>query len=220
MYAISNAQVDFMLADIAKQGITDEDLRNNILDHVCCLIENSSEPLEDFELCYRFYIKKFYQKYLREIEVEANLLITFKHYYQMKKFMLLSGIAGAGILLLGNLFKFMHWPGASICILLGIILLALIFIPLLFFIKMKESPSNSQRMLLGVGTILAIAFSLSVLFKMMHWPYANILGNMSLFGAVLVFSPMYLVNSFKTKDQPRIQKLLHPTNWFRQQRNR
>ena len=201
MYRISNEQIDYMLQQITNQGISDEGLRDSILDHVCCLIENSKEPIADFEICFQSYLKKFYQNKLEEIEVETHLLITFKHYYQMKKFMLLSGIAGAGMLVFGNIFKFMHWPGASIFILLGILLLSLLFIPLLFFIKLKENPMGTQRWLLGIGTILAVSFCLSVLFKIMHWPYANILGNISTFGAILVFAPLYLVNSFKSKDQ-------------------
>lgn len=201
MYQISSEQIDYMLQQITLQGISDEGLRNSILDHVCCLIENRREPIDDFEHCFQSYLKQFYQKNLKEIEVEAHLLINFKHYYQMKKFMLLSGIAGAGILGISNLFKFMHWPGASFLILIGILLLSMVFIPLLFFIKLKENPLGTQRRLLSLGTLLAIAFCFSVLFKIMHWPYANMLGNICVFGTILVFVPMYLVNSFKTKDQ-------------------
>lgn len=201
MYQISSQQIDYMLTQITLQGISDEGLRDSILDHVCCLIENSPEPIEDFEQCFQSYLKQFYQNKLSEIEVETNLLINFKNYYQMKKFMLLSGMAGAGILIIGNLFKFMHWPGTALFILLGILLLSLVFIPLLFFIKLKEHPVGTHKWLLSIGTLLAIAFCLSVLFKIMHWPYANMLGNISVFGTILVFVPMYLVNSFKTKDQ-------------------
>lgn len=201
MYQISSEQIDYMLEQITLQGISDEGLRDSILDHVCCLIENRHEPIDDFEQCFQSYLKQFYQNKLEEIEVETHLLHNFKHYYQMKKFMLLSGIAGAGILVIGNLFKFMHWPGTAFLILLGILLLSMVFIPLLFFIKLKENPTGTQRWLLSLGTLLAIAFCFSVLFKIMHWPYANMLGNISVFGTILVFVPMYLVNSFKTKDQ-------------------
>lgn len=201
MYRISDEQITYMLQQISVQGISDEGLRDNILDHVCCLIENSKEPIDDFENCFQSYLKQFYQKNLKEIEEETQLLITFKNYYQMKKFMLLSGTIGAGILVIGNLFKFMHWPGTGILILLGILLLSLFFIPLLFFIKLKENPTGSQRWILSVGTILAVLFCLSVLFKIFHWPFANILGNISTFGAILIFAPMYLVHSFKSKDK-------------------
>ncbi|MCF8254126.1 MAG: hypothetical protein K9H61_03230 [Bacteroidia bacterium] len=200
MYVISEDQIDYILADIAAQGVTDEHLQNNILDHVCCLLENSAEPILDFEASYRKHIESFYKNNLKEIEVEANLLINFKHYYLMKKFMLLSGMIGAGILLLGNLFKFMHWPGAAILLLTGITLLALIFIPIMFYLKIKENQSVAEKIFLSVGLILASAFCLSVLFKLLHWPGANLLGNISLFGAILVFSPLYLVYGFKSKD--------------------
>ncbi len=201
MYQISSEQIDYMLEQITLQGISDEGLRDSILDHVCCLIENSHEPIEDFEHCFQSYLKQFYQKNLEEIEVETHLLLNFKNYYQMKKFMLLSGLAGASILAIGNLFKFMHWPGTAMLILLGILLLSMVFMPMLFFIKLKENPVGTQKLLLSLGTLLAILFCFSVLFKIMHWPYANMLGNISVFGTILVFVPIYLVNSFKTKDQ-------------------
>jgi hypothetical protein len=55
MYRVSNEQIDYMLQQITDQGISDEGLRDSILDHVCCLIENSKEPIADFEICFQSF---------------------------------------------------------------------------------------------------------------------------------------------------------------------
>ena len=40
--------------------------------------------------------------------------------------------------IIGSFFKFMHWPGASATILLGMAIGAFVFLPLLFLFKKKE----------------------------------------------------------------------------------
>ena len=84
------------------------------------------------------YIKTFYKTNLWEIEEETTSVLTFKNYYAMKKSMLTSGTAAISFLTIGIFFKFMHWPGASVCIVLGIGLLSLVFLPLMFILKIKE----------------------------------------------------------------------------------
>ena len=135
MYCINDRQIDYILSDIRARGVEMEDLQYNLLDHICCLIEQNLEENGDFEGFYKKTIPKFYKHELWEIEEETITLLTFKNYYTMKKIMLLSGTISAALLSVGILFKFMHWPGASIMLVLGIGLASLLFLPLLFTLK-------------------------------------------------------------------------------------
>ena len=131
MYKISEQQIAFILNDISARGVETEDLQYNLLDHVCCIIEQNLKADGDFEHFYNSTIATFYKHELVEIEEETKLLLTFKNYYTMRKVMLNSGIFAASILTLGLIFKFMHWPGASVFIVLGIGTASLVFIPVL-----------------------------------------------------------------------------------------
>lgn len=42
-------------------------------------------PEQDFDEFYRNVITRFYKRELREIQEETELVLTFKHYYTMKK---------------------------------------------------------------------------------------------------------------------------------------
>jgi hypothetical protein len=200
MYTLSDQQITFILDDIRRNGIELEDLQSNLLDHICCIIEHELEENGDFEQFYFTTIKKFYKKELREIEAETNSLITFKNYYVMKKTMLVSGVVAATLLSIGIIFKFLHLPGAGVSIVLGVGLMSLVFLPLLFLLKIKEQKETKDKVLIGLGTFAGILMSLGILFKIMFWLGANMMALTSLFILLFVFLPVYFFTGFRNPE--------------------
>lgn len=200
MYTLSDQQIDFILDDIRRNGIELEDLQYNLLDHVCCIIERELEANGDFEQFYRTTIRTFYNSRLAELEEETHSLLTFKYYYTMKKLMIVSGIFAAVVFSSGILFKFCHWPGASALISVGILSLSFVFLPLYFTLKIQEKKETKDKVLTGLTFLICIGMSLSVLFKVMHWPYANALGLGSLFVLLLLFLPVYFITGIRNPD--------------------
>lgn len=200
MYTLSDQQIDFILDDIRRNGIELEDLQYNLLDHVCCIIEHEFEANGDFEHFYQKTIRSFYSGRLAELEEETQSLLTFKHYYTMKKLMIGSGIFSAVVFSCGILFKFNHWPGASALIAGGILSLSFIFLPLYFTLKIQEKKETKDKVLTGLTSLVCIGMSLSVLFKVMHWPYANALGMGALMILALLFLPVYFVTGIRNPD--------------------
>ena len=197
MYKLNDTQIDFILDDIRARGVETEDLQLNLLDHVCCIIENQLEANGDFGQFYRQTISKFYNKELRELEDETQALLTFKHYYSMKKTMFISGFVSAMMLLTGGAFKVMHWPGANALFILGTIIFSFVFLPILFTLKMKERSEKKEKMILVLGMLTSIGMLVSGTFKFMHWPGANVLAYASLLVLILVFLPVYLINGLR-----------------------
>jgi len=78
MYCISDHQIDFIQRDINRHGIITESLQQNLLDHICIIIEQNLEQNGDFEQFYATTIKTFYKEELREIEEETLFLLTSK----------------------------------------------------------------------------------------------------------------------------------------------
>ena len=114
MYELSDDQVEYILNNIEKRGVTTEDVRDNILDHVCCIIENEFTVGKDFYRAYEDTIARFYTKELSEIERETENLLTFKYYYAMKRTLKITGLISVILIVLGAIFKVMHWPGAGV----------------------------------------------------------------------------------------------------------
>ena len=200
MYQLSESQIDYILNDISARGVEMEDLQLNLLDHVCCIIEQELEADGDFETFYLQTIEKFYKSSLREVEEETKLLLTFKNYYVMRKVMMNSGYVSSVLILIGLFFKFMHWPGAAICLVLGIGGASLIYIPLLFTVRVKEKNELRDKLQLAAASIAGILMSLGILFKVMHWPFSFQLSLLAMAFLILLFLPIYLVSGVRNPE--------------------
>src|SRR6185312_218924 len=200
MYNISDEQIEYILSDIKTRGVEMEDLQLNLLDHVCCIIEQNLEGNGDFRAFYLKTINSFFKKELKEIEEEAKSLVNNKHYYTMKKVMLNSGVISAVLLSTGIFFKFMHWPGAAVCIVLGIATFSFVFLPLMFTLKLKEEQQTKNKVLMGLGVGSAMLLTLSVLFKIQHWPGAMVMGYVTMGIMLLVFLPIYYTAGIKNPE--------------------
>jgi hypothetical protein len=200
MYQLKDKHIDFILNDISARGVTIEDLQYNLLDHICCIIERNLEENGDFENFYKRTVQSFFKNELKEIEEETISLIIFKNYYTMKKAMIISGTVAVGLLSIGLFLKFMHWPGASIGILLGITILSLVFLPLMFILKIKEKQNVKDKITIGIGAFAGILISMGTLFKIMHWPYANIMMSSSIAILMLLFLPFYFFSGIRNPE--------------------
>lgn len=191
MYRITDEQIDFILDNIRANGIVIEDLQNNLLDHICCIVENEMTEGEDFYKFYGRIVPRFFKKELKEIEEETNNLLTFKNYYAMKNTVKISGTISAILIILGAIFKTMHWPGAGIMVVLGGLFFSLVFLPLMIVLKFKDDESKTDKWVFAFGFLMAMGAATGIVFKVMHWPYANFLMRWSVTLFLFGYIPMY-----------------------------
>lgn len=200
MIELSDIQIEYIRNDLRARGITRVELQDDLLDHICCIMERNLKSDGDFESYYQQIIPTFYRNELYEIEKETINLLTFKNYYQMKNTMIRSGSFATLLLVLGLVFKFMHWPGASMLLVVSILLFSLLFLPLVFLLTAKDAKVSTARWSAGIGIAAGMAISLGILFKVMHWPYANILMICSLMAIVFLFLPIYFFTGIRNPD--------------------
>src|ERR1700761_1470535 len=81
MATLTDEQVDFVLADLQVNGIRLKGLRDNLLDHICILVEKRLAEGCEFEGAYTATMPLFYKKELYEIEEEALFLESIKGPY-------------------------------------------------------------------------------------------------------------------------------------------
>lgn len=201
MYCITDEQVEYILNDIRRNGVEMEDLQLNLLDHICCKVEQEFKEHDDFERFYKRALKELCNNSLYEIEEETINLLTFKNYYFMKKAMLISGAVAVGALILGSFFKLMYWPGASILLTLGIFSLSLIFLPLVALLKAKEVSGAAEKGTTISGALAGIGFSLAVIFAVMHWPGGTILWLSTICISLFVFIPLYFFTGIRKPEK-------------------
>ncbi len=197
MASVTHEQIDFILNDIKNRGVVLEDLQDNLLDHACCIVENEMPEEEDFYQFYETMLPRFFKSELKELQEETDKLLTFKDYYAMKNTLKISGTISLTLFIIGSLFKFMHWPGAGICVVLGGFTFSLIFLPLMITLKMKDEATIANKLVLSFGFFLGILMSTGAIFKIMHWPGANILMLSGIVGFTFAYVPLYFITGIK-----------------------
>lgn len=197
MFRLTEEQIAFIENDIAVRGISSSDLRVDLLDHICCLIEEELDEYRDFNAVYMEVLPLFGPKGLKEIQQETNRLLTFKHYYIMNATMKISGYVSSILIFIGGFFKTMHWPGAGPTLVLGAVFFTLLFLPLMFVLKYKAEPSDNRSVLLNtVGAISLMLVFTSLLFKLMHWPGTLMLAVAGCSLLLLFYLPIYVAKVY------------------------
>jgi hypothetical protein len=118
----------------------------------------------------------------------------------MKQKIYLVGLLAVVLVSLGITFKLNHFPGAGVLLTLGLVCLNLIFLPLAL-VNNYRSEGNKKNLVLYIITFLTclVVFG-SMLFKLMHWPYAGILLTIALPFPFVVFLPVYLSVTSRIKN--------------------
>src|ERR1700755_2696864 len=78
MAQLTDEQVDFIARAIRAHGIQLPDLQDNLLDHICILVEQGIDNGGQFEEILAKVFRSFYRKELYELEEEALFLESVK----------------------------------------------------------------------------------------------------------------------------------------------
>ena len=110
---------------------------------------------------------------------------------------------GIALLLIGFLFKVMHWPGATISLLSGCLLIA-VSIALLF--TQKNNSLSAGEVIRPIGGLLLL---FTAMMHTLHWPG----GTLAFYGSVLLVAATLLSDRTHI-DLPRIGDLRAPRLLF------
>ena len=183
---------------IRAKGVEMEELLYDLVDHTCCMIEEKMEQGKNYPSALEESMSSFGNNGIRNIQEETTYLLT-KNILAMRKTMHIIGITAAILLLLGSIFKIQHWPGAGAMYILGGALLCFVFMPLFLTVRIKEKVGKLNTWTNVLGVLSGIALCSGILFKIMHWPLANVLMNSGGLVLLVIFLPLYIYNSYKNK---------------------
>ncbi|OFX20936.1 MAG: hypothetical protein A2033_19695 [Bacteroidetes bacterium GWA2_31_9] len=125
----------------------------------------------------------------------------------MKKIIFISGIASANLMLLGSIFKIMHWPGANILLTLAIAIFGLWFLPKALINSYKNQEVKKYKSLYIISFIVFFVVILGALFKIMHWPGAGIFLMVGIPLPFVLFLPVYIYSTRNDKKDSMINFL-------------
>ena len=188
--------LDRIRSELVRRGLSYEPLMEDVLDHVCCLVEDGMNRGIDFETSLDRVVESIGDRQLPEIQ-HQTLLNLDKTYQKMKNFTYLFGLTSALLCIVGALFKRMHWPGASILITAGIFFVVAVFLPLYFYINHRQQLEKKNPVYAIVGYLTLALLLVGALFKVMHWPGAGVMLQVGTGFLLIGFVPLYVVNAFQ-----------------------
>lgn len=181
---------------VDKQGFKLGSLRDDILDHLCCVVESELRTGKTFDQSLKDAVFDLAPNGLIDLERKTFFLLNSKRIIMMKKLIYLIGFIGSLVLTTGIVFKLLWYPGANILLMTGFLILLLIFVPMVTIDRYKVTIAKniSERLKIILGCVSAVIVGLAGLFKIMHWMGAEVL----LLAGGLIFAVGYLPFLFFT----------------------
>lgn len=194
--SLSSSNLEWLIREVMKAGITYSHLQEELIDHICCDVEQEMQGGLSFEQAYAKVRDKVGIGGLERIQ-EDTLYIIDKKYRIMKNTMKISGMLAPILLVLGTIFKIQHLPVAGILMVAGFVTMAFVFLPSAMYVSYKEV-SNKTRKWTHIAGFLGIFFTmLGFLFKVQHWPLTALLLVTGFVLIILVFLPLVALNRFR-----------------------
>lgn len=173
-------------------------LRDELLDHCCCHIEDMMEKGVPFIEALNKSFELVAPDGFTEIEESIKRSIHTQNPQTMKTSLYFSGFLAAFCILLGITFRMFHWPFANMILLCGdlslVLAMSILLTDLIRFPR-EYDRTTYYRTLAGAagGLILAVGSS----FKIMYWPTANMLMLIGMLLITFVFLPLFFWQLYK-----------------------
>ena len=193
MVEITDRQIELISGEIDQQGLTFVDLKNEILDHICCQIEIEMEQGVTFNEAYRKVRIQMGLKRIRQIQDETLNLIS-KKYRRMKRVMYVMGVAAPLLVIVAAILKIFHWPGGGLVMTVALFVTGMMFLPLFVLSRIRDTRRRAETVPMGMyitGMIAGMLTILGALFKIQHWPGASVALTVGLGSLALIFLPVY-----------------------------
>ncbi|MRR20296.1 hypothetical protein EG827_08890 [bacterium] len=191
MPELSLRDIALISRDVSSQEIIFPHLADELIDHICCDVEDEMRNGMSFHDAYSVVRGKIGRRRLKEIQEETLYAVDTK-YRNMKRTMKISAIAGTVMLGFSALFKIMHWPFAGLLLTLGGLALAFVFMPSALTVLWKETHNRKWLFLYISAFISGMLFIVGVVSKVQHWPLSGLILAFAALSGIFLLIPAAL----------------------------
>jgi hypothetical protein len=197
---LSKEYVDIIRYRIDQSDITMHTLRDDVLDHVCCVVEQKLNEGKSFEIAFQEALHELAPTGLDEIQRKTFYLLNSPKILFMKRIMYLTGLVCASTVSLGWLFVTLRWPGGRELFNTGFLAFLWVFVPMLavdrYRVSMRKAVSEKIRIMLGAASGFIVG--LSLVFKVLHLQGADIVLIAGMLMFTFGFLPIFFFNMYKS----------------------
>lgn len=188
-----------IIEEINNSSIKNQELKDDLIDHFCCLIEiEMTRGLSFDEALEKAYMQTA-PNGLDEIQQETIFLLNYSKIMFMKRLTYGTGYLFALTSIVGIFFKMMHLPGATMLAFIGGSGLAFIFLPLLLINRYKTKANQvlSEKMKWILGVFSGMLFMLASYMKIFHLQGAAFMLGLSFLVFGFGFLPFLFFRMYK-----------------------
>lgn len=184
---------------VDSQGLKIRTLRDDVIDHLCCVVESELGKGKPFEQLLEKAISDLAPNGLMDIQRKTVFLLNAKRILLLKKVMYSIGFIGSVSLTAGITFQLLNMPFGRELFMIGFLTIFLVFIPLLAIDRYKVALSKaiSVKLKIMLGVAAAVITGLSGLFKVMHLQGAELLLMLGAITFALGFLPFFFFTMYK-----------------------
>ena len=188
-----------IIEEIEGSSIKNQELKDDLIDHFCCLVEIEMDRGASFEKA----LEKAYQQTapngLGEIQNETIFLLNYSKIMFMKRLMYVVGYLFTVTWIAGIAFKLLHLAGAGVLLGIGALGLAFIFIPMFLINRYKNFAREvlSERLKWIFGGISFLLLVTSITMKLLHLMGAGLMLGLSFLIFGIGFLPFLFFTMYK-----------------------
>jgi hypothetical protein len=187
---LSGEQIAVITVMIGQSRIKIQTLKDDLLDHLCCVVEIKIESGKTFDTALREALHELAPNGLEEIQQETLCLLNSNKILIMKKVMYLIGLITTISMSLGLTFRIFDWTGGSELFFYGLLGFVFLFIPMITIDKFKVNLHGTliEKLRVITGVSSGVIVGLGIILKVLGFQGADQL----LFGGALLFSFVFL----------------------------
>lgn len=207
---LTETQIGIIRSYVSSSGIRLKTLQDDVVDHLCCVLEQSKNEHLSFEEQLQKSTEELAPDGLSNLERQTVYLLNHKKILYMKKLMYLVGLGSSMALAIGVCFRILNWKGGSELLIYGFLSFTLLFLPMTIIdrLRVRIQKSLSLKLQYLMGSLSAILAGVAVLLKILHLPGAD----QMLLIAAITFSFGFLPFLFFTNYRKAVQRTFSNIN--------
>ena len=201
---LNESQIEQIADAVNKSNIASAEMKDDLIDHLCCIAEDEMSKGKDFETAYQVVMQRFRPQDLSEIQNGTVFLYTSKSRRRLDIVLYCSGLGALTGTLATIVMKMLHLPFAQLVFLASVCVVLLALLPVIIIRMKKQTPGKKRIPFFGFNGVLihagAFLILVSAIFRLFHWPGAVI---MLLLAAIFIYIALFPLFFFKISKKSR-----------------
>lgn len=196
MSKLTNQQTDFIIEKINSNKSLSSDLKEDLIDHFCCVIENEMDKGKDFETAYQTAYNRISPEGIEELDNEMMFLMNSKSKKRLSKMLRISGFTAMTGLIITIFMKALHLPYAQLVLIFTAFVTLFIFLPSVFtYLSKNNTKKNKWMYIAGFSGIFLLITS--IVFFVTHWPGARLILAIAILLIYIAIFPFFFHKIYK-----------------------